>query len=316
MPFQNPALNAAELSPAGRKRLEQASRSAPSMRFGEGNAEAVRTIQQLLISLSDPACAIPAGATGTFGAQTLQAVKGFQKQRGLVVDGIVGRQTMEAMDRLSPGTDMSAEIEQCHKEIKHLAFKLSMAPGGIKFSRMVTQAHRLATARGAPGDPQLVGAVVAVPVIVVLLLLVAILALVFLQAQAAMKRDLAVVRALQKAIEERLVRLGQIIRTLEAQAITALATTVVEISKAITQINDWVTECENKADPEKLKKCRDKYEAMNRAIKQLKYLLDNLRKDPGYLTPQSIESLMAKAVVRLDEYRVAAVDLARCLGCA
>lgn len=58
----------------------------------------VRQMQKDLISLG---YALPKwGADGSFGAETLAAVKRFQLNNGLAVDGIVGPKTYAAIDRL------------------------------------------------------------------------------------------------------------------------------------------------------------------------------------------------------------------------
>ena len=41
------------------------------------------------------------GADGSFGAETLNAVKNFQKDHGLTVDGIVGKNTWVALESSS-----------------------------------------------------------------------------------------------------------------------------------------------------------------------------------------------------------------------
>ena len=62
----------------------------PTLRKGDKRTE-VATLQQLLI---DHGISLPKyGADGDFGNETLKAVKKFQKEHGLVVDGIVGPKT-------------------------------------------------------------------------------------------------------------------------------------------------------------------------------------------------------------------------------
>lgn len=41
--------------------------------------------------------------TGKFDADTDRAVRGFQKKFGLMVDGVVGRRTLDLLDRKNPG---------------------------------------------------------------------------------------------------------------------------------------------------------------------------------------------------------------------
>ncbi len=43
-------------------------------------------------------------ADGAFGEDTEAAVRAFQRKNGLVVDGIVGRQTMAALERFGAGS--------------------------------------------------------------------------------------------------------------------------------------------------------------------------------------------------------------------
>lgn len=316
MPFLNPDLNSTSNSQATRIRLDQASRNAQPMTVGEGNAEAVRVIQRILIALGDPACAIPAGATGTFGVQTVQAVKAFQRQHGLVVDGIVGKQTLEAMDRLSSSSDDAYEIAQLNQEIMRNSLRLGMAPGGIKFSRMVGSAHRLVNTYHTPrNDTQFVGFVIAVPIIVALLLLVVILSLVLLQAQASLSNDYSRVQALGRAIDEKLIRMGQIIQTMEAQAIVVLASTISDIARRMSQTSNWVLECTSKATPEKLKECEKEKDAMKEVAEQLRKLVENLQRDEGYITPKTVTKLIETGEKRLEDYRARSVDYLRCLRC-
>lgn len=62
----------------------------PTLRKGAKGTE-VATLQTLLIENGEK---LPKyGADGDFGAETLRAVKSFQKKHGLVVDGIVGPKT-------------------------------------------------------------------------------------------------------------------------------------------------------------------------------------------------------------------------------
>jgi hypothetical protein len=53
-----------------------------------------------LLDLHDPRFFMAAGADGLFGPQTANAVRAFQQSNGLAVDGMVGAQTMGALDRL------------------------------------------------------------------------------------------------------------------------------------------------------------------------------------------------------------------------
>ena len=64
------------------------------IRGSEG--EAVKDLQQKLIDLGYDIGRY--GADGEFGSETLRAVKQFQKDHGLDVDGVVGEMTMEAIN--------------------------------------------------------------------------------------------------------------------------------------------------------------------------------------------------------------------------
>ena len=77
--------------------LQEAQPIHPTLR--EGNmGESVRQMQVLLIAAGFP-CG-NAGADGIFGQATLAAVKSFQAAHGLTVDGIVGRATWAALDKV------------------------------------------------------------------------------------------------------------------------------------------------------------------------------------------------------------------------
>jgi len=67
----------------------------PTIRKGS-KGEDVRYLQQELIN-NGYSCG-PCGADGDFGSATLKAVKAFQKDHGLTVDGIVGKATWTALE--------------------------------------------------------------------------------------------------------------------------------------------------------------------------------------------------------------------------
>lgn len=69
--------------------------SHPTIRKGS-SGEAVKLAQELLIKKGYDLS--PYGADGKFGNKTLAAVKAFQKAQGLVVDGIVGKNTWKALE--------------------------------------------------------------------------------------------------------------------------------------------------------------------------------------------------------------------------
>ena len=71
------------------------SKSHPTLKKGSKGAS-VKEMQQLLIKKGYK---LPKyGADGDFGTETLNAVKQFQKDKGLKVDGIVGSQTWKALE--------------------------------------------------------------------------------------------------------------------------------------------------------------------------------------------------------------------------
>ncbi len=59
----------------------------------------VAAVQRALI---DMGFAVPGGPGGYYGAQTVQAIKNFQVMAGLTADGVLGPQTMRALDRHAP----------------------------------------------------------------------------------------------------------------------------------------------------------------------------------------------------------------------
>lgn len=88
MPFQSPRF-------AGDPVLEASLAGQHRMMAGQ-SGDAVRKVQQALIDLG---YAIPDGATGTFGAQTGDAVVAFKMLKGLVPsDPVVGPGTSKALD--------------------------------------------------------------------------------------------------------------------------------------------------------------------------------------------------------------------------
>jgi hypothetical protein len=66
---------------------------------GESHRGAVVAVQSALASLN-AAYLAPAEVDGFFGPRTARAVEAFQRDYGLVVDGIVGRQTLDQLDAL------------------------------------------------------------------------------------------------------------------------------------------------------------------------------------------------------------------------
>lgn len=87
--------------PADYAQLDGARRGAPLRRGDRGPA--VRALQNALV-----AAGLPVGVDGVFGGETDAAVRAFQAQQGCAVDGIVGRETMAALDRLLGGVGPTA----------------------------------------------------------------------------------------------------------------------------------------------------------------------------------------------------------------
>lgn len=83
-------------------RIKGASESRPSLRQGE-SGEAVLIVQQALVDLGSVLPKSTRNGTrapdGIFGPETVHAVREFQHANGLVVDGIVGRDTLAELDR-------------------------------------------------------------------------------------------------------------------------------------------------------------------------------------------------------------------------
>jgi peptidoglycan hydrolase-like protein with peptidoglycan-binding domain len=82
--------------------LVKAADNNPPIRQG-ANGACVRIIQMALIDLGFPMPNSTAGGKrlpdGIFGMETLTVVRSFQRRFGLEVDGIVGRQTLGALER-------------------------------------------------------------------------------------------------------------------------------------------------------------------------------------------------------------------------
>jgi peptidoglycan hydrolase-like protein with peptidoglycan-binding domain len=90
---------------AGNARLEKAASNKPAMGWGE-KGEPVRIIQQSLIDLGywlDISTKKFGTPDGILGNETFDRVKSFQRSKGLFPDGIIGRLTMDALDKALPG---------------------------------------------------------------------------------------------------------------------------------------------------------------------------------------------------------------------
>ncbi len=79
----------------------------PTLRLGDNNADGwVEYLQQQLNILLIPPLNIP--EDGNFDQTTLKAVRAFQKQAKIQVDGVVGNQTWDAIRHISTGTSTLA----------------------------------------------------------------------------------------------------------------------------------------------------------------------------------------------------------------
>ena len=90
-----------------RRAIPEATDGRLVLRAGQ-NGAAVRDLQEKLAALGYP----PGAADGRFGSRTREAVLAFQADNDLPVDGIVGRQTWEALDKAPPreGRDIDAAL--------------------------------------------------------------------------------------------------------------------------------------------------------------------------------------------------------------
>ncbi len=87
-------------------RLQKVETNNPPMRYGE-NSQAVRLIQQSMIDLNiDPmtnSIKKYGSPDGIYGSETKKAVKKYQTSKRLTSDGVVGQNTMRALDTDLPG---------------------------------------------------------------------------------------------------------------------------------------------------------------------------------------------------------------------
>ena len=85
---------------AGVERLERAFDNSPAMHIGE-HGDGVRRVQEALVDdgFELPGSTRPTGELdGQFGPETFAVLKAFQAKHGLDADGIVGRETLRALD--------------------------------------------------------------------------------------------------------------------------------------------------------------------------------------------------------------------------
>lgn len=82
-------------------RLQTAAQNAPPIRQGE-SGPAVRALQQALFDLGAklPGSFRNGDFDGIYGPETTRVVRQFQAKHHLAVDGITGRQTLSALDRI------------------------------------------------------------------------------------------------------------------------------------------------------------------------------------------------------------------------
>lgn len=91
-------------------RLQKAAQNAPAMQQVE-TSDGVKTLQQAFIDLgykmpkSTGAGMFP--PDGIFGSETCSVAKQFQKDQKLVVDGVVGKETMTRLDQIFARSDPS-----------------------------------------------------------------------------------------------------------------------------------------------------------------------------------------------------------------
>ncbi len=88
---------------SGCPQVVQASMNAPPLKQG-AQGEGVKVLQLALIDLGTPMPRSTANGTalpdGIFGSETQAAVVAFQRNNGLVADGIAGTQTFQRLDLL------------------------------------------------------------------------------------------------------------------------------------------------------------------------------------------------------------------------
>lgn len=91
---------------ARNQRLQAAAENKPALKAFDPDKDAVGLVQQALRDLRDPAIGtLPVSfrtgiADGIYGAETVEAVKQFQRQKKLSPDGAAGHDTLHALDAL------------------------------------------------------------------------------------------------------------------------------------------------------------------------------------------------------------------------
>ena len=102
---------------AANQRLQRAFDNLPALSIGE-RGEAVRLVQEGLVEAGFPlpGSTKPDGRLdGIFGRETYAAVKAFQTQHGLGVDGLVGRETLGQLDQMA-GSPPGGDLPECALE--------------------------------------------------------------------------------------------------------------------------------------------------------------------------------------------------------
>ena len=79
----------------------------PTQRKG-CRGEYVTLLQTKLVQLGYSLA--PYGVDGSYGNKTVEAVKAFQSDNGLVADGVCGPMTWDALDKAVPGKTYTATI--------------------------------------------------------------------------------------------------------------------------------------------------------------------------------------------------------------
>ena len=104
--------------------------SGPTLQTGSTGAD-VKRLQRILVELK---LLDYTGIDGSFGPQTESAVKSFQQSKGLMVDGIVGPQTWQALPadpdtpELSNGSTGS-EVSAMQQPLKNAGFYTGTVDG-------------------------------------------------------------------------------------------------------------------------------------------------------------------------------------------
>ena len=143
---------------AGDARLQKAFDNAPAMKRYEKNQEAVIKLQQALIDEGYPmptSTKKSGSPDGIFGRETYKAVKAFQGDHELDVDGSAGRQTLGRLDELFGGPAPpkttpaeNPEIEATEEDLgKHVVEKMNAAninkpDSGIWYSHVRRAYHQ------------------------------------------------------------------------------------------------------------------------------------------------------------------------------